>query len=88
MARELAKVAKPEQQRAQVEELLRLGAGINENTEEVLADFTSGNIADAQQREGTLSGLGNKFDKAAIKLGATTCAEGASFSGGLPQQGG
>ncbi len=88
MVRELAKLPKPERQRAKVEEFLRLGADVNENTEELLADFTNGSIADAQQREGTLSRLGKKFDGAAIELGATTCAEGASFSGGLPGPGG
>jgi hypothetical protein len=84
MVRELAKLPPAEHQRGEVEDFLRLGADLNDNTEELLADFTSANLADAQQRAGTLSRLGKRFDRAAIDLGATTCAEGASFSGGLP----
>ncbi len=84
MVRELAKLPKPEPQRARVEALLRLGAQINDNAEELLADGTNGNIADIQQRQRALSRLGQKFDGSAIDLGATTCAEGSSFSGGLP----
>jgi hypothetical protein len=84
MVRDLAKVPQPDEQRADVNEFLRLGANVNDNTEELLADLTSGSVADAQQRLKTLSRLGKKFDSAAIGLGASTCAEGASFSGGLP----
>jgi hypothetical protein len=40
-----------------------------------------------QQRLSTLSRLGERFDAAAIAPGATTCAEGSSFSGGLPSIG-
>jgi len=88
MVRDLSELPKPEKQQAQVAQLLVLGARINENTEEILADFTTGNLADIESRQSALSRLGQQFDDAAIDLGASTCAEGASFSGGLPQPGG
>jgi hypothetical protein len=87
MVRDLVKLPKPTDHVTEVDRFVRLGADVNETTEELLADFTSGSLGDAQQRASTLSRLGERFDAAAIALGATTCAEGSSFSGGLPSFG-
>jgi hypothetical protein len=87
MIRDLVKLPKPADRSSEVERFVRLGADMNDTTEELLADFTSGSIGDAQQRLSTISRLGEQFDAAAIELGATTCAEGSSFSGGLPSVG-
>jgi len=87
MVRDLVKLPKPADRATEVDGFVRLGADVNDTTEELLADFTSGNAVDAQQRLSTLSRLGERFDAAAIALGATTCAEGSSFSGGLPSIG-
>jgi hypothetical protein len=87
MVRDLVKLPKPALRASEVERFVRLGADVNDTTEELLADFTSGSLGDAQQRLSKLSGLGERFDAAAIALGATTCAEGSSFSGGLPISG-
>lgn len=84
MVRELTKLPKPEQQRAQVGEFLRYGARINESTEELIAGFKVANIAAVQERQAEISTLGRQFDGAAVELGASTCAEGSSFDAGLP----
>ncbi len=84
MVRELAALEPPADKREQVEAFVRLGARTNEEVEEMLADVKSGNLADLAQRQQSLSSLGQRFDAAAVDLGATTCAEGASFAGGLP----
>jgi hypothetical protein len=88
MVRELTKLPKPDQQREQVAEFLRLGARLNESSEEMIAAFKVLNIEAAQQRQAELSTLGSQFDAAAVDLGASTCAEGASFEAGLPTAGG
>jgi hypothetical protein len=88
MVRELTKLPKPEEERERVTEFLRLGARVNETTEEAIAAVKALNIAAVQQREAQLSTLGGQFDTAAVDLGATTCAEGASFEAGLPAAGG
>jgi hypothetical protein len=88
MVRELTKLPKPEQERERVAEFLRLGARLNESSEELIAAFRALNIEAVQQRQAELSKLGSQFDTAAIDLGASTCAEGASFEAGLPTVGG
>ena len=87
MVRDLVRLPRPADRTTEVERFVRLGADVNDTTEELLADFTSGSLGDAQQRLSTLSRLGEQFDAVAIDLGATTCAEGSSFSGGLPSFG-
>jgi hypothetical protein len=88
MVRELTKLPKPEQERERVAEFLRLGARLNESSEELIAAFRVLNIEAVQQRQKELSTLGSQFDAAAVDLGASTCAEGASFEAGLPTAGG
>jgi hypothetical protein len=84
MVRELSALEPPARNRERVEEFVRLGARANEEFEEMLADVKSGNLGDLQARQQSLSALGQRFDSAAVDLGASTCAEGASFAGGLP----
>lgn len=84
MVRELSALEPPVGKREQVENFVRLGARMNEELEETLADVRTGNLANLSQRQTTLSALGRRFDSGAVDLGATTCAEGASFTGGLP----
>jgi hypothetical protein len=88
MVRELTKLPKPEPERERIVEFLRLGAGINESTEEAIAAVKALNIAAVQERQAEISTFGRKFDAAAVDLGASTCAEGASFEAGLPSAGG
>jgi len=88
MVRELTKLPKPDQEREQVREFLRLGAKLNESSEEIIAAFKVLNIEAVQQGQAELSKLGSQFDAAAVDLGASTCAEGASFEAGLPTAGG
>jgi hypothetical protein len=88
MVRELAKLPKPQSEREPIVEFLRVGARINESTEELIAAVKAANISVAQERQAALSPLGREFDAAAVDLGASTCAEGASFEGGLPAAGG
>lgn len=84
MVRELTKLPKPEPQREQIEAFLRLGASINESSEEAIAAVKALNIEAVRQREAEISKFGGEFDAAAVELGASTCAEGASFEAGLP----
>lgn len=88
MVRELTKLPKPDEERERVTEFLRLGANVNETTEEMIAAFKALNIAAVQERQTELSTLGRRFDAAAVDLGASTCAEGTSFEAGLPAAGG
>lgn len=88
MVRELTKLPKPEEEREQVTEFLRLGARVNETSEEMIAAFKVLNIEAVQQRQTELSTFGSQFDAAAVDLGASTCAEGSSFDAGLPAAGG
>jgi hypothetical protein len=88
MVRELTKLPKPEEERKQIMEFLRLGAGINESTEEAIAAVKALNIAAVQERQAEISTFGRKFDAAAVELGASTCAEGSSYEAGLPSAGG
>jgi hypothetical protein len=87
MVRELTKLPKPEPEREQIGEFLRLGARINESAEEAIAAVKVLNIEAVQQREAEISKFGREFDAAAVELGATTCAEGSSFEAGLPASG-
>ena len=87
MVRELTKLTKPEPEREQIVEFLRLGARINESTEEAIAAVKAVNVAAVRKRQAELSTLGTEFDAAAVELGASTCAEGASFEAGLPASG-
>jgi len=88
MVRELTKLPKPEAEREQVTAFLRVGARLNESAEEMIAAFMVLNLEAVQQRQSELSTFGSQFDAAAVDLGASTCAEGASFEAGLPTVGG
>jgi hypothetical protein len=80
MVRDLAALTPPATRQDDVEEFLRLGAGINDATEELVAGVQVGDVVAAQQQVSRLKRLGRSFDNSAIGLGATTCAEGASLS--------
>jgi hypothetical protein len=86
LLRELAALARPKEKQAQIAQFLRVGAGINDSASELVDDFTLGNIAGAQKRVHQLSRLNTEFNRRAVDLGATTCAEGGSladaFAGG------
>jgi hypothetical protein len=88
MVRELTKLPKPEAEQERVTEFLRLGARVNETSEELIAAFKALNIEALQRGQTELSTLGREFDAAAVELGASTCAEGSSFDAGLPAPGG
>jgi hypothetical protein len=80
MVRDLAALTPPPAREADVEEFVRLGAGMNDAAEELLAGVQVGDVAAAQLQVSRLKRLGKSFDNSAIGLGATTCAEGASLS--------
>jgi hypothetical protein len=80
MVRDLGALTPPPTRQDDVDEFIRLGAGINDATEELLAGVQVGDVIVAQQQVSRLKRLGRSFDNAAIGLGATTCAEGASLS--------
>ena len=54
---------------------------MTEAAEEFFAALKVGDIFSAQEKQGALSAAGKAFDEHALKVGATTCAEGASLSG-------
>jgi hypothetical protein len=83
MVRDLAALTPPPDRQTDVEEFLRLGAGINDAAEEFVAGLRAGDVILAQQQVSRLKRLGRSFDDSAIGLGATTCAEGASLSGSM-----
>jgi hypothetical protein len=80
MVRDLAELTPPPGREADVEEFLRLGAGMNDAAEEFVAGIRAGDVVAAQSQISRLKRLGRSFDNSAIGLGATTCAEGASLS--------
>jgi hypothetical protein len=84
MFRDLTALPTPPDKQAEIGEFLRLGARMNEAADELVGDFRVGNLTAAQTSANNLSRLGQTFDDAAIGLGATTCAEGAAFTGALP----
>jgi hypothetical protein len=79
MLRDLGTLEAPEGGEADVEDFLRLGAEMNQATEELLARLRVGDPLAAQEKVSAVSEAAQRFDDAAIELGATTCAEGASF---------
>jgi hypothetical protein len=79
MLRDLGTLEAPEGREADVEDFLRLGAEMNQATEELLARLRVGDPLAAQEKVSAVSEAAQRFDDAAIELGATTCAEGASF---------
>lgn len=80
MVRDLSALTPPTDRQNDVEEFLRLGAGINDAAEEFVAGLQVGDVVVAQQQVSRLKRLGRSFDNSAIGLGATTCAEGASLT--------
>jgi hypothetical protein len=84
MVRELTKLPRPEPEREQIQAFLRVGARLNESAEEAIAAVKALNVEAVRQREAEISKFGAEFDAAAVELGASTCAEGASFEAGLP----
>lgn len=81
MLRDLRALEAPEGKEAEVERFLLLGAEGNEASEELLASLRVGDVLGAQEQIDAVSKAGQRFDEAAKNLGATTCAEGASFVG-------
>jgi hypothetical protein len=80
MVRDLAELTPPPGRETDVEEFLRLGAGMNDAVEEFVAGIRAGDVVAAQSQMSRAKRLGRSFDNSAIGLGATTCAEGASLS--------
>ena len=80
MVRDLAALTPPPDRKDDVEEFVRLGASMNDAGEEFVAALRAGDVVAAQRQVPRLQRLGRSFDNSAIGLGATTCAEGASFS--------
>jgi hypothetical protein len=80
MVRNLAALTAPPARKADAEEFVRLGAQMNGAAEEMLAAVRVGDVAVLQRQATRLKRLAKSFDDAAISLGATTCAEGASLS--------
>jgi hypothetical protein len=80
MVRDLSALTPPTGRQDDVEEFLRLGAGMNDAGEEFVAGLQVGDVVVAQQQVSRLKRLGRSFDNSAIGLGATTCAEGASLT--------
>ena len=79
MVRDLGELSPPSEDRAAHQELVRRGAAMTEAAEEFFAALRIGDVAAAQQQESALSKSGEQFDAQALKVGATTCAEGASL---------
>src|SRR6266511_1931072 len=79
MLRELAALPRPAEQQ-QIMRLLRAGAAINNSMSELVNNLTLGNATGAQKRLRELSRLNTQFNRAAVDLGATTCAEGGSVA--------
>jgi hypothetical protein len=83
LLRDLAVLPRPAEQQQQIARLLRVGAEINNSSSELVADLTLGNFAGAQKRARELSRQNTDFNRTAIDLGATTCAEGGSVADAL-----
>ena len=81
MVRDLGELSPPEEEAAAHRELVLRGAKMTEAAEEFFAALKVGDVLSAQEKEGELSAAGKAFDDHALKVGATTCAEGASLSG-------
>ena len=81
MVRDLGGLSPPEDEAAAHRELVLRGAKMTEAAEEFFAALKVGDILSAQEKAGALSAAGKAFDDHALKVGATTCAEGASLSG-------
>lgn len=81
MVRDLGQLSPPEDEAAAHRELVLRGAKMTEAAEEFFAALKVGDVLSAQEKEGELSAAGKAFDDHALKVGATTCAEGASLSG-------
>ena len=79
MVRDLGELTPPPDQRRAHRELVSRGAAMTEAAEELFASFRRGDILAAQRQQSAVSRSGQRFDAQAIKVGATTCAEGASL---------
>lgn len=79
MVRDLGELTPPPDQRRAHQELVRRGAAMTEAAEELFASFRTGDILAAQRQQAAVSRSGQRFDAQALKVGATTCAEGASL---------
>lgn len=81
MVRDLGELSPPDSDQGALRELVLRGARMTEAAEEFFAALKVGDVLSAQEKEGALSAAGKAFDDHALKVGATTCAEGASLSG-------
>ena len=79
MIRDLGELSPPSNERAAHQELVRRGAAMTEAAEEFFAALRIGDLAAAERQQSALSKSGERFDAQALKVGATTCAEGASL---------
>jgi hypothetical protein len=77
--RQLQALAAPQPRPQTITVFLGLHADINEAVEEALVSLEAGDAAGTLAAVPALSQSGQAFDDAAKKLGATTCAEGASL---------
>lgn len=81
MLRDLRALEAPEAKAAEVEHFLFLGAEMNKTSEQILASLRLGDFNGAIASINYVSSAEQRFDEAAKKLGATTCAEGQPFVG-------
>jgi hypothetical protein len=79
MLRELNGLPAPKDEQAKIDSFLNVGSRMSDTTSELANDVTLGNLAGAQRRAVVLSRLNTQFNRAAIALGARTCAEGSSL---------
>ena len=77
MMRELTALPRPLEERGRIAAFLRAGARMNEVTE----DFVMAGVSDLEallRYQTEISAAGKEFDRVAVDLGASTCAEGSS----------
>ena len=77
MLRELTALPRPLEERERIAAFLRAGARMNEVTE----DFVMAGVSDLEallRYQTEISAAGKEFDRVAVDLGASTCAEGSS----------
>lgn len=78
--RGLTALTPPPGKERQVASFLRLDAAVNSDLEQLADDLTLGDLAAVERRAAILGSANTAFNKAAIALGATTCAEGATLT--------
>ena len=79
--RELQQLTPPADDRPRIKRLLRIYAQQNDVAEELFGAIRVGDVSGLQVHIDALRRLGKSGDDLANRLGASTCAEGASFVG-------